>query len=214
MCGIFYPIGRLRIVAQSFPGLNARDAQAARDRAHSASCYATAALAPARLALRNTDGSIVYSGVVADDATRDSIVNSLKAVFGAGKVTGALAEAPHTAAAAWLPNLQSALAVLKLTGAQALFEGNKLELLATPSPLRIATEFWRLSKSQFLAMNSNLRSLSDAASKPAADLSSLRSGFSEAKILSAFSIRRRLILRREAPRSRLAASQFCCRPQR
>ena len=64
---------------------------------------------PARLALSNQNGLIVYSGTVGDDATRTAISNSLKTVFGAHKITGDLAVDLHAGAAGWTKDLKATL---------------------------------------------------------------------------------------------------------
>ncbi|MGH6852577.1 MAG: YidB family protein, partial [Methylocella sp.] len=83
---------------------------------------------PARLALRNEDGLIVYSGTVGDDATRTAITDGLKAVFGANKITGDLAVDPHAGQAGWTKDLKAALDYFKTPGSQALFEGNAVSV--------------------------------------------------------------------------------------
>jgi len=83
---------------------------------------------PPRLALSNDDGIIRFSGAVHDEETRNSIINSLKAVFGADRVQGDLAIDLNRGAAPWMVNFRSALANLKVPGLQALFEGNSLNL--------------------------------------------------------------------------------------
>ena len=79
---------------------------------------------PARLALSNENGLIVYSGIVGDDATRTAITHSLKTVFGADKITGDLAVDRHAGQAGWSKDLKAALDKFKTPGSQALFEGN------------------------------------------------------------------------------------------
>ena len=86
---------------------------------------------PARLALSNEDGLIVYSGTVGDDATRTAITDSLKAVFGADKITGELAVNEHAGQAAWTKDLEATLDKFKTPGSQALFEGNAVSVGGT-----------------------------------------------------------------------------------
>ncbi len=136
----------------------------------------TAPTSPARLALSNADGAILFSGVVADEATRDSIIDSLKTVFGPNKVTGSLAVEAHTAAPPWLPKLQAALAALKISRAKAVFEGNTLSVGGViPDAARdeILTTLKSIFGNQFEFAN-----LSRVATKPVTELSSLQAGFS------------------------------------
>jgi OmpA-OmpF porin, OOP family len=88
-------------------------------------------LIPARLALSNDNGLIVYSGTVRDDATRTAITDSLKAVFGAAKITGDLAIDQHVGEAGWTEDLKLALENFKTPGSQALFEGNSVSVGGT-----------------------------------------------------------------------------------
>ena len=83
---------------------------------------------PARLALSNDDGVITYSGAVHDEATRSSIIDSLRGVFGATKVKGDIAIDANAGPAPWLVNLRTALEYLKAPGVQAVFDGNSLKI--------------------------------------------------------------------------------------
>ncbi|MGA7383344.1 MAG: OmpA family protein [Methylocella sp.] len=79
---------------------------------------------PARLALHNENGLIAYSGTVGDDATRSSITDSLKTVFGAQKITGDLSVDLNAGPAHWAKGFRAALDNFKIPGLQVLFEGN------------------------------------------------------------------------------------------
>jgi outer membrane protein OmpA-like peptidoglycan-associated protein len=79
---------------------------------------------PARLALHNENGLIAYSGTVGDDATRSSITDSLKTVFGAQKITGDLSVDLNAGPAHWAKGFKAALDNFKIPGLEALFEGN------------------------------------------------------------------------------------------
>jgi OOP family OmpA-OmpF porin len=84
-----------------------------------------------RLALSNENGLIVYSGTVGDDATRTAIIDSLKTVFGADKITGDLAVDQHAGQPGWTKDLNAALDNFKSSGSQALFEGNAVSVGGT-----------------------------------------------------------------------------------
>ncbi|MGQ0446666.1 MAG: OmpA family protein [Beijerinckiaceae bacterium] len=86
---------------------------------------------PARLALSNENGLIGYSGTVGNDATRTAIIDSLKSVFGADKITGDLAVDQHVGQAGWAKDLKLALDDFKTPGSQALFEGNTIRVGGT-----------------------------------------------------------------------------------
>ncbi len=79
---------------------------------------------PARLALHNENGIIAYSGTVGDDATRSSVTDSLKTVFGDRNITGDLSVDLNAGPAHWAKGFKTALDNFKIPGLQALFEGN------------------------------------------------------------------------------------------
>jgi outer membrane protein OmpA-like peptidoglycan-associated protein len=79
---------------------------------------------PARLALHNENGLIAYSGTVGDDATRSSITDSLKTVFGPQNITGDLSVDLNAGPAHWAKGFKAALDNFKIPGLEALFEGN------------------------------------------------------------------------------------------
>jgi len=83
---------------------------------------------PPRLALSNDDGVIHYSGTVHDEETRTSIINALKAEFGADKVSGDIGIDLNRGAAPWLVNLRTTLGNFKVPGIQAAFDGNSVNL--------------------------------------------------------------------------------------
>jgi OmpA-OmpF porin, OOP family len=93
---------------------------------------ATAPAAPAAainptLSLNNVDGTMQYSGVVRDDATKATILDNLKQAFG-DKIKGDITVNPAAKAAAWLPGLGGALAALNLPGAALNIDGNAINL--------------------------------------------------------------------------------------
>jgi outer membrane protein OmpA-like peptidoglycan-associated protein len=65
---------------------------------------------------------------VHDEETRTSIINGLKAVFGADKIQGDIAVDLNRGAATWLVNFRNALENFKVPGVQAVFDGNSLNL--------------------------------------------------------------------------------------
>jgi OmpA-OmpF porin, OOP family len=83
---------------------------------------------PARLSLSNDNGIIHYSGSVHDEETRTSIINSLKAVFGADRIQGDIGIDLNRSAVPWLINLRTALETLKVQGVQVAFDGNSVNL--------------------------------------------------------------------------------------
>jgi OmpA-OmpF porin, OOP family len=87
-----------------------------------------AATLPARLTLSDDNGVIHYSGSVHDEETRTSIINSLKAVFGADKIQGDIGIDLNRGAAPWLANFREALGSLNVPGAQGVFDGNSVHV--------------------------------------------------------------------------------------
>jgi OmpA-OmpF porin, OOP family len=81
-----------------------------------------------RLSISDEDGIVHYAGTVRDDATRTTIINVLKAAFGADKIQGDIGIDSNRASAPWLANLPAALSDLKVPGVQAVFEGNAIKL--------------------------------------------------------------------------------------
>jgi outer membrane protein OmpA-like peptidoglycan-associated protein len=65
---------------------------------------------------------------VHDEATRTSIINALKAVYGADKIQGDIAIDLNRGASPWLVNFRGALESLKVPGVQATFDGNSVNL--------------------------------------------------------------------------------------
>jgi outer membrane protein OmpA-like peptidoglycan-associated protein/uncharacterized protein YidB (DUF937 family) len=83
---------------------------------------------PATFSISNEKGIIHYSGVVHDEATRQSILNELKAVYGADKIKGDIAVDDHRASSPRLDKLHAALENFKTPGLQALFSGASIHL--------------------------------------------------------------------------------------
>jgi outer membrane protein OmpA-like peptidoglycan-associated protein len=83
---------------------------------------------PARLALTDDDGIIHYSGSVHDEETRNSIINSLKAVFGENRIQGDIGIDLNRGAAPWLANFREALGSLNVPGVQGVFDGNSVHV--------------------------------------------------------------------------------------
>jgi outer membrane protein OmpA-like peptidoglycan-associated protein/uncharacterized protein YidB (DUF937 family) len=89
---------------------------------------APVATLPARLALTDDDGIIHYSGSVHDEETRNAIINSLKAVFGADRIQGDIGIDLNRGAAPWLANFREALGSLNVPGVQGVFDGNSVHV--------------------------------------------------------------------------------------
>ena len=86
------------------------------------------AAAPSTLTLADDNGVANVSGAVHDDQTRNSILEALKAAFGADNVKGDVTVDAGRADAPWLANLRAALDALKLPGLKATFDGAAIKL--------------------------------------------------------------------------------------
>jgi outer membrane protein OmpA-like peptidoglycan-associated protein/uncharacterized protein YidB (DUF937 family) len=87
---------------------------------------APAARVEPRLSITNTNGQVRYGGVVKDEASRTTITDALKKVFGENNIFGSIAIDPNAGPAAWLDKLDAALDKFKLSGVETLFEGAKI----------------------------------------------------------------------------------------
>jgi OmpA-OmpF porin, OOP family len=138
---------------------------------------------PSRLTLSNDDGVIHYSGSVHDDETRTSIINSLKAVFGADKIQGDIGIDLNRGAAPWLVNFRTALGNLKDPGLQAVFDGNSVNVGGVISDAdrdRISNSLKSVLGSGLVvgALANRVADLASSAnSKVVAALTSLQTGF-------------------------------------
>ncbi len=83
---------------------------------------------PATLDITNANGTVTVAGAVHDEATRASIMDLLRSVFGADKVKGELTIDPARQAPPWMSGLRAALEAMKIPGLHAVFDGAKLTL--------------------------------------------------------------------------------------
>jgi OmpA-OmpF porin, OOP family len=154
----------------------------------------TAPTVQPKLDVSNIGGKIQYTGVVADERTRGSILTSLKNVFGEGNVSGDIATDPKAGPATWLGKLDQALEKFKIPGVEALFEGNSISvggLLPKPDLDGI-----RASLQSIFGTGFTIGALPDDASswfraardKSLAALSGLKPGFSGADLVSALNV--------------------------
>jgi hypothetical protein len=83
---------------------------------------------PPRLEVANVDGVAHVAGAVRDEDTRTTILNAIKAVFGADKVQGDIAVDANRGPAPWLVNFRNGIESLKTPGVQAVFDGNSVNV--------------------------------------------------------------------------------------
>jgi len=132
-------------------------------------------------------GYVTFSGVVKDEASKSSIIETLKSVFGAGNVFGDITVNPNAAAAPWLANLKSAFESFKIPGLSALFDGVSVNiggLIADIDRDRILTSLKGLFGTGF-----SFASLTDDVNaKAVAALNALKAGFGAPEVISALNV--------------------------
>jgi OOP family OmpA-OmpF porin len=85
-----------------------------------------AALRDSFLSLTYDNGVLGFSGVVRDEATRNNLLEALRAQYGADKIRGSIAVDPRVGVAPWLTNFRGVLDNLRVPGVQTVFSGNSL----------------------------------------------------------------------------------------
>ena len=86
---------------------------------------------PPRLSVSVNDADATVGGRVRDEATRASVLDALRRLFGADHVKGDIALDPTAYAPAWLGQFGSAIGGFKLSGLRALFDGNAVSVGGT-----------------------------------------------------------------------------------
>ena len=81
----------------------------------------------ARLTVANNSGRYHFEGVVADQATRESLLRSLESVYGRD-VQGTIAIDPDTHPAPWVGGLDKLFLVFRMPGGMLDFQGKRIEL--------------------------------------------------------------------------------------
>jgi OmpA-OmpF porin, OOP family len=149
------------------------------------------ALTPPRLEIANDNGVAHVSGVVHDEATKNDILNAIKGVFGADKVQGDIAVDLNRAAPPWLVNFRNGIEALRTPGAQAVFDGNSVNVGGAigEDQLERITQSMRNVLGGSLIFGALADRVADMVSgannRAATALASLRSGFSPADLTAA-----------------------------
>jgi OmpA-OmpF porin, OOP family len=149
------------------------------------------ALTPPRLEIANDNGVAHVSGVVHDEATKNDILNAIKGVFGADKVQGDIAVDLNRAAPPWLVNFRNGIEALRTPGAQAVFDGNSVNVGGAigEDQLERITQSMRSVLGGSLIFGALADRVADMVSgantRAATALASLRSGFSPADLTAA-----------------------------
>lgn len=142
---------------------------------------------PAQLSLANDNGVIQYSGAVRDEATRASILDSLKSAFGADKINGDIAVNAKRDVASWLGNLSAALDHFRISGLKASFSGATVRLggLAEGDYNQLVAYLKSLFGSgwSFGVLGDRSAEAASANARASAALSSLQPGFSATDLL-------------------------------
>jgi OmpA-OmpF porin, OOP family len=149
------------------------------------------ALTPPRLEIANDNGVAHVSGVVHDEATKNDILNAIKGVFGADKVQGDIAVDLNRAAPPWLVNFRNGIEALRTPGAQAVFDGNSVNVGGAIGEDQVN----RITQSMRSVLGGSLifgaladrvaDMISGANNRAATALASLKSGFSPGDLTTA-----------------------------
>jgi OmpA-OmpF porin, OOP family len=149
------------------------------------------ALTPPRLEIANDNGVAHVSGVVHDEATKNDILNAIKAVFGADKVQGDIAVDLNRAAPPWLVNFRNGIEALRTPGTRAVFDGNSINVGGAIGEDQVnqITQSMRSVLGGSLIFGALADRVADIVSsandKAATALASLRSGFSAGDLTTA-----------------------------
>jgi outer membrane protein OmpA-like peptidoglycan-associated protein/uncharacterized protein YidB (DUF937 family) len=147
-----------------------------------------------QLAVRNNDGVVAVSGMVQDEGTRTSILDTLKAAFGVDNVRSDIAVNPAAGPAVWIDKLAAAVENFKVPGLQALFEGASVKiggLISDADRDRIIASLKSLfGDDVFVAALSDsvTEAVKKAADRTAAALSALTAGFTGQEVASALNL--------------------------
>ncbi|MFO1153708.1 MAG: YidB family protein [Rhodospirillales bacterium] len=147
-----------------------------------------------RLSITNTNGQVRYGGVVRDEASRTTILDNLKKVFGEGNIFGTIAVDPNAGPAAWLDKLGAALDKFKLSGVEALFEGASAWIGGAISDVQRSNLIEQLKGIFGSTMSfGSLTDRADAAIKSATDktlaaIAALKPGFTGSDLVKALNL--------------------------
>lgn len=144
---------------------------------------------PSRLTLSNDNGVVTIAGTVKDQATRQSILDTLKKTFGDTAVKGDIAVNANATPTPWLANLPAALAQMKTPGVQAVFEDRTISLagLSDAERERLTNSLKSLfgaAGMTFAATDPLMSLISDTTNKASAALAGLGSRFQTTDLLN------------------------------
>jgi outer membrane protein OmpA-like peptidoglycan-associated protein/uncharacterized protein YidB (DUF937 family) len=147
---------------------------------------AAPAVAPAQLRLDRADGVVTYAGSVGSAASRDEVIASLKAQFGADRIRGDVSVDPSVASPSWLANLKQALMLFKSPSWHAAFDGSSLDVGASNGGDKIVAGLKSLYGSA-LTISGAAKGASESAAgdeQTATALAGLKPGFTGADLVS------------------------------
>ena len=142
-----------------------------------------------RLTLSNDNGVVTVAGTVHDQATRQSILDTLRKTFGDSAIKGDIAINANATPAPWLANLPAAVAQMKTPGVRAVFEDRTISLagLSDAERDRLTNSLKSLfgaAGMTFAAIDPLMSLVSDTNSKAAAALAGLGSRFQATDLLN------------------------------
>lgn len=144
---------------------------------------------PSRLTLSNDNGVVTVAGTVQDQATRLSILDTLRKTFGENAIKGDIAVNANATPTPWLANLPAALAQMKTPGVRAIFEDRTISLagLSDAERDRLTNSLKSLfgaAGMTFAAIDPLLSLVSDTNNKASAALAGLGSRFQTTDLLN------------------------------
>jgi outer membrane protein OmpA-like peptidoglycan-associated protein/uncharacterized protein YidB (DUF937 family) len=146
------------------------------------------------LSLTNEAGKIKFSGVVPDEATKQKILDQLKAAFGEGSYIGDIRVDPSAKPITWLGNLGDALKAFNVPGAELSFDGDAIKVggeIAADLKNKLLDSLKSIFGAGFdlSAINLDVAAMTkDAAAKTMAALGSLTGSSSAAELVKALNL--------------------------
>lgn len=145
----------------------------------------------ASLSLINADGKIKVSGIVHDDATKQKIIDDLKAVYGEGTFEANIAVNPAAKPAGWLAKLGEVFKEFKIPGAELSFDGDAIKVGGAAAAAALVDKLKGLFGVGFNVLGNFLNvdaAVAAANAKAQAALAALTGGANAAAVVNALNL--------------------------